>query len=97
MRLLILLLIISIFTVTAVAKVAELWDIPLTTDQVNMINAAGAKGATITLTTAQCNLIKQACPNLQKNTMLVTPAQITSNKHISGSVNAAGTPSVTAP
>jgi len=74
------------------AKVAELWDITLTNDQVILVNAAGAKGATITLTTSQFNAIKQKFPNITKNTLLVKPSEIDSNKKICGNVGTNGCP-----
>lgn len=74
------------------AMVAELWDITLTTDQVTQVNAAGAKGATITLTTSQFNAIKQKFPNITKNTLLVKPSEINANKQVSVNVGANGFP-----
>jgi hypothetical protein len=97
MRFLIPLLIISLLAVSVVAKVAELWSITLTTDQISKVNAAGDKGTTITLTTAQIDQIKLSFPSIKTNTLLVKPSQIVSNNKLNGVVSTAGIPSAKNP
>lgn len=89
------LIIILGFTLSAAAsgKVC----ITLTADQANLVNAAGAGGAIISLSTEQMNAVKQTCPNLKKNTILVAPTTMNSKKQVCISCNAAGDPIVSAP
>jgi hypothetical protein len=71
--------------------------ITLTTDQANLVNAAGAGGATISLTTEQVNAIKQTCPNLKKNSVLISPTTMNSKKQVCISCDTAGDPIISAP
>jgi ABC-type uncharacterized transport system substrate-binding protein len=91
MRILIpVLLILLCAMVYAETRSAPPVTITLTTDQVNMVSAAGARGATITLNTSQLDLLKQSYPNIKKNTVLVAPSNMNSKHQIKLIVDAAG-------
>lgn len=78
---------------TAAGKVT----ITLNTDQVNLVNAAGAGGATIALTAAQADAVKQTFPNLKKNSVLIAPSAVSSKKQVCIACDSAGNPSASAP
>jgi hypothetical protein len=71
--------------------------ITLSTDQVNLVNAAGAGGASISLTAAQVTAIKQSFPNLKKNSVLIAPSTLSSKKQVCIACDSAGNPTATAP
>lgn len=79
--------------VSATSKVT----ITLTTDQVNLVNAAGAGGASIALTAAQVTAIKKTFPGLKKNSVLVAPSALSSKKQVCIACDANGNPTATAP